>query len=313
MKEFFAFPTAASTMAPRVDAIFWTLCVLTLFVVLGLGTVTVYFLVRYRERHDRARRQAYSNRVVEAIWIGTPLLVFVALFAWGAREYVPENDPPPDAMAVFGIAKQWMWKFEHADGRREMNALHVPVGRPVRVTLVSQDVIHSFFVPAFRLKQDVLPGRYTTTWFQASRPGTYRLFCAEYCGTDHSAMLGTVVAMAPEAFARWQSETLGQSSLAYEGRKRFQVLGCTACHGEGASSGAPSLEGLYGRPVDLEDGSRVTADDNYLRTAILEPGAQVVLHYRNVMPSYRGLVDEVALSELVAYVKSLATKEEDLP
>jgi len=208
-------------------------------------------------------------------------------------------------MEIYVVAKQWMWKLQHVDGQREINELHVPVDRDVKLIMTSQDVIHSFFVPAFRLKQDVLPGRYTTLWFHAIRPGTYHLFCAEYCGTQHSGMIGSIVVMNPVDYEAWLSGGGGEGSLASTGQKLFQQLGCGSCHRSDTQGRGPNLVGVFGKPVLLEDGRTVTADENYVRESILNPGAKIAAGFKNIMPSFQGVVNEEQLLSLVAYIKSL--------
>jgi cytochrome c oxidase subunit 2 len=234
--------------------------------------------------------------------------------------YFQERTPPRDATEVYVVAKQWMWKLEHAEGQREINELHVPVGRDVKLIMTSQDVIHSFYIPAFRLKQDVLPGRYTTLWFRATKPGTYHLFCAEYCGTQHSGMVGSIVVQEPAQYEAWMN-TNQNGPLSGTGEQVFAQLGCATCHrsetpGSGtAGSGSPAsdvpsrgptLAGLFGSPVQLQDGRTVTADENYIRESILDPGAKIVNGYKPIMPTFQGLVSEEQLNALVAYVKSLS-------
>ena len=194
---------------------------------------------------------------MEIAWTLTPLAIFLAMFVWAANLYYEHATPPDDAMDVYVVGKQWMWKLQHASGRREINELHVPLGRPVKLVMTSQDVIHDFFVPAFRIKQDVLPGRYTTLWFTATRHGDYHLFCAQYCGTDHSRMIGRVIVMAPAAFAEWLASGNGPPTMAAQGAALFRQYGCSGCHGANATVHAPQLEGLFGRPVQLADGSTV--------------------------------------------------------
>jgi cytochrome c oxidase subunit II len=231
--------------------------------------------------------------------------VFMAIFAWGAAVYFKGRTPPRDSTEVYVVAKQWMWKLEHAEGQREINELHVPVGRDVKLIMTSQDVIHSFYVPAFRMKQDVLPGRYTVEWFRATKPGTYHLFCAEYCGTQHSGMIGSIIVMEPAQFEAWMS---GGSTgpLSATGEKIFAELGCATCHRADSQGRGPNLQGVFGKPVLLEDGRTVSADENYVRESILDPGAKIVSGFKPVMPTFQGLVSEEQLNALVAYVKSLS-------
>ena len=229
----------------------------------------------------------------------------MAIFFWGAVVYFKGRTPPRDSTEVYVVAKQWMWKLEHAEGQREINELHVPVGRDVKLIMTSQDVIHSFFVPAFRMKQDVLPGRYTVVWFRAIKPGTYHLFCAEYCGTQHSGMIGSIVVMDPAQYEAWMN---GGSTgpLSATGEKIFAELGCATCHRSDTQGRGPNLQGVFGKPVLLEDGRTVIADENYVRESILDPGAKIVNGFKPVMPTFQGLVSEEQLNALVAFVKSLS-------
>jgi len=238
-------------------------------------------------------------------WSIIPLGVFLAIFFWGAVVYFKSRTPPRDSTEVYVVAKQWMWKMEHAEGQREINELHVPVDRDIKLIMTSQDVIHSFFVPAFRMKQDVLPGRYTVAWFRAIKPGTYHLFCTQYCGTQHSGMIGSIVVMEPAQYEAWMS---GGSTgpLSATGEKIFAELGCATCHRSDTQGRGPNLQGVFGKPVLLEDGRMVNADENYVRESILDPGAKVVKGFKPIMPTFQGIVSEEQLNALVAYVKSLS-------
>ena len=219
--------------------------------------------------------------------------------------YFKERTAPRGATQIYVVAKQWMWKLQHEEGQREINELHVPVGRDVEMIMTSQDVIHSFYVPAFRIKQDVLPGRYTTLWFRPTRSGTYHLFCAEYCGTQHSGMIGQVVVLEPAQYESWLSGGLASGSLASSGQSIFQQLGCATCHRSDTQGRGPNLIGLFGKPVQLEDGRAVTADENYIRESILNPSAKIVSGFKPIMPVFQGLVSEEQLNALIAYIKSL--------
>jgi len=230
----------------------------------------------------------------------------MVMFAWGANIFFKESRPPKDAMQIYVVAKQWMWKLQHMEGQREINELHIPVGRPVKLTMTSEDAIHSFFVPAFRTKQDVVPGRYSTTWFTATKPGKYHLFCAEYCGTKHSGMTGWIYAMEPQDYQAWLSGGRSFGSLAENGEKLFQDLACGNCHKADGSGRCPSLVGLYGRSVQLADGRYVNADEAYLRESILQPNAKIVAGYQPLMPTFQGQVTEEGVLELIEYIKSLA-------
>jgi cytochrome c oxidase subunit 2 len=307
MGRFHLWPVAASSNAHEVDLLFLGLLVVTGFTALLVTVLLVGFAVRYRRNSDADR----SDRVKktwrwEISWTLATFVAFMALFFWGADLYLRLFRPPPDTLDVFVVAKQWMWHVQHLGGQREINELHVPVGRKVRLVLTSQDVIHSFFVPAFRIKHDVLPGRYQSLWFEATKPGTYRLECAEYCGTDQAAMGGRVIALAPAAFEEWLAREAPADTLAQEGAKLFRSLGCSGCHGPGGTVRAPPLEGLYGRPVPLADGRVVRADERYIRDSILTPRAEVAAGYSPIMPSFAGKVGEDELVKLVAYIRSLA-------
>jgi cytochrome c oxidase subunit 2 len=299
------FPVAASTSADGVDALFVFLLAASAIVTLGIFLALTIFVVRFRRRPgNEVARQIAGNVKLELTWTAIPLCLAMIPFVWGARLYFDLSSPPDDAINVYVVARQWMWKAEHPDGQAEIDELHVPVGQPVRLTLVSQDVIHSFFVPAFRVKMDVLPGRYTTTWFQVTEPGRYRLECAEYCGTDHAEMLGWIVAMDPADFARWL-DGQGSESLAAQGDHLFQQLGCNGCHRTDTLARAPMLPGLYGQTVRFQDGSQQVADDDYIRRSILEPSAQVVDGWQPIMPTFQGQLSEEQLLALVAYVRSI--------
>jgi cytochrome c oxidase subunit 2 len=229
----------------------------------------------------------------------------MVLFVWGAMVFFHAQRPPRGAIEIYAVGKQWMWKFQHMDGQREINELHVPIGQPVKLTMISQDVIHSFFVPAFRVKQDVLPGRYTTVWFQATRTGRYHLFCAEYCGTQHSGMIGSVVVMEPAQYQAWLSGGGGEGSLAQSGEKLFQDLACNTCHRSDSGARGPDLAGIFGSQVTLQAGQKLVADEAYIRESILNPQAKLVMGFQPIMPTFQGQVSEEGLMSLVAYIKSL--------
>jgi len=296
-------PDRASTAAGNVDALFIFLLIVCGLMTLLIFATLIYFAARYRHRRGVLAEQIEGSIPLELTWSIIPLLVFMVIFAWGAVVYFKSRTPPRDATEVYVVAKQWMWKLEHAEGQREINELHVPVGRDVKLIMTSQDVIHSFFVPAFRMKQDVLPGRYTVAWFRATKSGTYHLFCAEYCGTQHSGMLGSIVVQEPAQYEAWMNGgTTGP--LSATGEKIFAELGCVTCHRTDTQGRGPTLQGVFGKPVLLEDGRTVAADENYVRESILDPGAKVVKGFKPVMPTFQGLVSEEQLNALVAYVKS---------
>jgi cytochrome c oxidase subunit 2 len=281
---------------------------------LVFGLLFVY-IIKYRAGSPLDRGViAQKTWRLESAWTVATLLVFFALFVWGADLYVRLFQPPRRALKIYVIGKQWMWKVEHAGGQREINTLHLPVGTPVELVMTSEDVIHDFSVPAFRIKHDVLPGRYETLWFTAIRPGTYSLYCTQFCGLDHSKMTGNVVVLSPPAFQVWLAQNRGPDTLAADGRTLFMRYGCSGCHGgNGAGAGgaqstvrAPSLEGLYGAPVPLADGTMVVADDRYLHDSIVEPDRQIVAGYAPIMPSFAGQIGEEDLLKVIAYIRSLA-------
>ena len=298
-------PERASTAAGNVDALFIFLLIVSGLMTLLIFVAVVYFAARYRHRDGVQAEQIEGSIPLELTWSIIPLGVFMVIFAWGAVVYFKSRTPPRDSTEVYVVAKQWMWKLQHAEGQREINELHVPVGRDVKLIMTSQDVIHSFFVPAFRMKQDVVPGRYTVAWFHATKVGTYHLFCTQYCGTQHSGMIGSIVVMDPAQYEAWMNGG-NTGPLSATGEKVFAELGCATCHRSDTQGRGPNLAGLFGRPVQLEDGRMVTADENYVRESILDPGAKVVKGFKPVMPTFQGLVSEEQLNALVAYVKSMA-------
>jgi cytochrome c oxidase subunit 2 len=305
LNNFPLWPEQASTMARNVDALYIFLLIVTGMMTLLIFFCLVYFAARFRYRPGVRAEQIEGSTPLEITWSAIPFAVFMVIFAWGAVVYFKERTPPDDSTEVYVVAKQWMWKLEHAEGQREINELHVPVGRDVKLIMTSQDVIHSFFVPAFRIKQDVLPGRYTVEWFRATKPGVYHLFCAEYCGTQHSGMVGDIVVQEPAQYEAWMN---GGSSgpLSATGEKIFAELGCATCHRTDTQGRGPNLQGVFGKPVQLEDGRTVNADENYLRECILDPGAKRVKGFQPIMPTFQGLVTEEQVNALVAYIKSIS-------
>src|SRR6202158_2136121 len=296
-------PARASTTAGSVDTLFIFLVILSAMVSVAIFAAIVLFAVRYRKRRGVVAEQIEGSTALEITWSIIPLGIFAVISLWGAIIYFKERTPPRGATEVYVVAKQWMWKLQHEEGQREINELHVPVGRDAKMILTSQDVIHSFFIPAFRIKQDVLPGRYTTLWFKATKPGRYHLFCAEYCGTNHSGMGGDIVVMEPQDYAQWMAG--GPSAPLQEtGKQLFTQLGCATCHRFDVQGRGPNLTGIYNKPVLLEDGRTVIADENYVRESILNPTAKIVSGFKPVMPTFQGIVSDEQLNALVAYVKS---------
>ncbi len=304
-ENFPLFPESASTLSGRVDALYIFLVAVSLFFSLLIAGLIIYFAIKYRRRSAQdSPKEIHGSLALELTWSIIPLGIAMVIFVWGASIYFSMRRPPESAMDVYVVGKQWMWKFQHTSGRREINELHIPVGRPVKLTMASEDVIHSFFVPAFRVKQDVVPGYYRTMWFQATKPGKYKLFCAEYCGTKHAGMTGQIVVVEPGEFQTWLSGGSGLSVVA-SGEKLFQDLGCVTCHKLEPTGRGPVLHGLFGKEVQLQSGETVVADENYLRESILNPQAKMLSGYQPIMPTYQGLITEEGLLQIVAYIKSL--------
>src|SRR5579863_134047 len=303
------FPDQASTFAPEVDHLLYYLLVVAVFFTLLIFGAIFYFAVRYRRRSDQELPHVHhTGYVLEIVWSVIPFGLTMVMFTWGASIYMKESRPPANALQINVVGKQWMWKLQHMEGQREINELHVPLGRPVRLTMTSEDVIHSFFVPDFRVKQDVVPGRYSTLWFKPTKTGTFHLFCAEYCGTKHSGMIGWIYVMEPDDYARWLSGGIPGGTLAENGQKLFSDLACTNCHHADGSGRGPTLVNVFGRPVKLADGRTVTADEAYIRESILQPNAKVVAGYQPDMPTFQGLVTEEGVLSLIEYIKSIGPK-----
>jgi len=308
------FPTQASTMAAKVDALYFFLVAVSAFFVIVIATLIVFLGIRYRRRaRSEVGGKVVPSLALELTWTVIPLALGLVMFAWGAMVYFAQATPPPETLDVYVTGKQWMWKFQHPDGRREINELHVPAGKAVRITGTSEDVIHSLFVPAFRVKADMIPGRYTTMWFNATKPGRYHLFCAEYCGTKHSAMTGAIVVMDPTEYQAWRSGGVAEGSLASQGLKIFQDMSCATCHRPDGEGRGPNLEGLFGSQVELADGSATTGNEAYIREAILSPSAKVVAGFQPLMPTFQGLLTEEQVIALIEYVKSLKGRPQQTP
>ncbi len=300
------FPETASTMASRVDALYFFLIAVAVFFSLLIAGLIVFYAIRFKRRTPTSVGTAiHGGLVLELTWSIVPFFITMVIFVWGASVFFAMARPPNATVDIYVVGKQWMWKFQHLDGQREINELHVPVGRPVRLIMTSEDVIHDVFVPAFRIKADVLPGRYTSIWFQPTKPGRYHLFCAEYCGTRHSGMTGEVVVMDPTEYQTWLSGGGPEGSLAEGGAKLFASLACNTCHRPDAHGRGPVLEGLFGKTVTLQSGETATVDEAYVRESILNPAAKVAAGFQPIMPTFQGLVTEEQLLELIEYVKSL--------
>lgn len=310
MNRFHLFMPEASSLARPIDALFWSMLALCAAVAVGVFAAIIFFCIRYRRGSNADRTDAHRQSLgIELTWTLVPFALFIGVFLWSLVLFAQARTPPANAQTLYIVAKQWMWKVQHPAGQREINTLHVPLGQPVRLTMTSQDVIHSFYIPAFRVKQDVLPGRYTQLWFTATKLGNFPLTCAEYCGLDHSRMGGTVVVNTPADYSAWLAGHQTGTTLAARGATVFRHAGCSGCHGSNASVHAPDLGGLYGRTVHLSDGSSVTADDRYLHDSILLPRSRVVAGYAPIMPAYSGQLSEEDVIALIHYIKSLAPAE----
>lgn len=304
------FPEQASTMADRVDTLVFFLIGVSVFFATLICILIISFAIKYRRRSEDERPPAVRSDIrLEIFWTVVPLGLTLIMFVWGTKLYFTTFTPPANSLEISVVAKQWMWKAQHPEGQREINELHIPIGRPVKLILTSQDVIHDFSVPAFRVKRDVVPGRYTTVWFEANKTGEYHLFCDQYCGTQHAGMIGSVVVMKQAEYQTWLGGQTTGISAAAAGERLFQQLACNTCHGESATSRGPSLVGLFGRTVKLEGEGSVTADEGYIRESILNPQAKIVAGYRPIMPTFKGLITEDGILEIVAYLKSLAREE----
>jgi cytochrome c oxidase subunit 2 len=310
MKDFPLFPEAASTIAGSVDNVYFLLIAVSAFFSILIFALIFYFAIRYRRRRaDEIPKPMHGSLRLELFWSITPGIIALGIFALGTAIYFRNAESPPGAMEIYVVGKQWMWKLQHPEGHREINELHVPVGQPIKLTMATEDVIHSFFVPAFRVKMDVIPGRYTSLWFQPTKPGKYHLFCAEYCGTQHSAMKGWVYVMEPVDYENWLSGAAVGETMAETGRKLFERLGCQTCHRADLPGRGPVLEGLFGTPVRLQNGEQVVADEAYIRESILQPAAKIAGGYRTQMPTFQGQITEEGLLQIVAYIKSLGPVE----
>jgi cytochrome c oxidase subunit 2 len=311
VQDFPLWPEQASTVAGQMDALFIFMCVVTGIVSILIFVLIFVLAIKYRRRPDNELAEEQEPpKILEAAWIIIPFFIFMGMFTWGAWMYFRLARVPDNALDIYATGKQWMWKFQHPSGQREINTLHIPVNRPVRVTMASEDVIHSLFVPAFRTKTDVLPNRYRTMWFQATKTGRFHIFCAEYCGTLHSGMIGWVEVMEPTEYQRWLAGGI-EGSLASQGEKMFQKYACNTCHTNDATARGPVLAGLYGTDVMLSDNTVARVDENYIRESILNPQAKIVKGFAqpSIMPTFQGQVNEEDLLKLLAYLQSLGTQK----
>ena len=304
------FPEAASSIAERVDALYFFLLGVSGFFSVLIAGLIVFFAVKFHRRQPGAvGASIHGGLLLEVTWTVIPLLITMVIFGWGASVFFAMTHPPDDTLNIYVVGKQWMWKFQHLDGQREINELHIPVGRNIRLIATSEDVIHDVFVPAFRVKADVIPGRYVTLWFRPTKAGRYHLFCAEYCGTKHSGMTGEVIVMEPPDYQAWLSGGVQGGSMADAGQKLFVDLACNTCHRPDAQGRGPVLDGLLGKTVALQSGGTVVVDEAYLRESILNPSAKITNGYQPIMPTFQGLVSEEQLLQLIEYVKSLQAQK----
>jgi cytochrome c oxidase subunit 2 len=302
------FPEQASTFAWQVDYLYFYLVGITVFFTVGIVTAITIFAIQYREKEKFAvPDEIHGSIPLELFWSFIPFVISMTIFLGGAMVYYKQYKIPADTTEIFVVGKQWMWKIQHRTGQREINELHVPVDTKIKLTMTTEDVLHDFFIPAFRTKADVVPGRYTTMWFEATKPGKYRLFCAEYCGLNHAGMGGWVYVMEKDDFANWLSGNESDMTPVQAGEDLFNnKLGCASCHAGGANQRGAKLENIFGKEVKFVDGSSQIVDDDYLRNSILNPSGQIVEGYQPIMPTFKGQVTEEQLVSLIAYIKSLS-------
>ena len=300
------FPEQASSFAKDVDALYFFIIAVSSFFALLVATLVIVFGIKYHRRHPgEVGARIEGNLVMELLWSVIPTAIAMVMFGWGASVYYHLRRPPEEAMHIYAVGKQWMWKFQHLEGQREINELHIPVGRPIKITVTSEDVLHSLYFPSFRTKIDAIPGRYMELWFEATKVGTYHIFCAEYCGTNHSGMIGSVTVMEPVAYQTWLAGG-GEGSLAERGSALFQQLACDSCHLDSGQGRGPSLKDIFGKPVELADGSKVMVDEVYLRESILNSQAKIVKGFQPLMPTFQGLISEEGLVALIEHLQSMS-------
>lgn len=327
MKSVFSLlPDQASEFARQIDHLYLFISAVSVFFVLLAALLVIVFAVKYRRRPgDKRPEPPHDDSTLEIVAGSGLLVLLMVMFFWGAKLYFQGNQPPKDAMEILVTGKQWMWKLQHPNGKKEINTLHIPVNQAVKLTMTSEDVIHSFYVPAFRVKNDVLPGRYTQVWFQPNIEGTYHLFCAEYCGNEHSRMVGFVQVLSQEGYEKWLLSSGGtaagaaaatgggaaQESPVDAGARLFAEYGCATCHHSEAGALGPNLAGTFGAEQMLMDGTSVIADENYLRESILNSQAKIVAGYAPVMPLFQGMISDEEVTQIIAYIKSLSTAGTD--
>jgi cytochrome c oxidase subunit 2 len=309
MSPFSLTPEQASTLAPRVDQLYWFIIAVTAFFGILVTVLVVYFAVKYRTNDPMAIGARITGSIpLELGWSLIPFLVSLVIFAWAADVFFQIQRPPDQTLEIYATGKRWMWKFQHLDGKAEINTLHVPVGRAVKVTFTSEDVLHSLYFPSFRVKADAIPGRYSTVWFEATKVGEYHIFCAEYCGTQHSGMIGRVTVMEPAAYQAWLSGG-DEGPLSVRGERLFSELACNTCHLADGKGRGPSLVNKFGSTEQLATGATVTVDEGYVRESILSPQVKLVNGYQPLMPTFQGLINEEGVMALIEYVKTLQSSQ----
>ena len=303
------FPEQASTFARDVDALYYFIVAVCTFFGLAVAVSVIYFGIRYHKSHEaEIGARIEGSLPLELMWSVIPTIIAMFMFGWGASVYYHLRKPPAEALQIYAVGKQWMWKFQHMEGQREINELHIPAGRPIKVTISSEDVLHSLYFPSFRTKMDAIPGRYTELWFQADKPGSYHIFCTEYCGTNHSGMIGTVTVLDPAQYQAWLQGGGEGGTLSERGARQFTSLACDSCHLDSGRGRGPSLKDIVGTTVELEGGSSATVDDAYLRESILNSQAKIVKGFQPLMPTFQGLISEENLIALIEHVKSLSPR-----
>lgn len=308
--DFPLFPEQASSFALKVDGIYFATVLLCVFFAALVSVLVVVFAIKYRRKSpDEVPRQIAGHIGLELFWTSIPLVLALGMFVWSAVLYFHMTTPPANTLEMYVVGKQWMWKLQHPEGKREINELHVPLGQAVRLTMTSEDVLHSFYIPAFRVKKDVLPGRYTSLWFEATKLGSYHLFCAEYCGTEHSRMIGTIHVMEPQDYQNWLTGGVANEPMEVTGGRLFEQYACHTCHKDDGKGRGPSLVGVYGKSVGLEGGGAAVVNEAYIRESILNPAAKLVAGYKPIMPTFKGQISEEGVMQLIAYIKSLKAPE----
>ena len=307
LTNFALYPPEASKIAPQMDALYFFMVLVSLIGLTIVILLVTSFSILYSKKRHPVAVQIEGSTLLEATWTIIPLGLFLIMFVWGALIYFRVYTPPANAMNIYVVGKQWMWKAEHPGGQHEINSLHIPVDRPIQLTLISQDVFHSFSIPAFRVKREAIPGRYTSVWFEATTPGTYHLFCTQYCGTNHSAMIGDIVVLSQDDYKKWLGGSTSGMSLAQNGERLFASLSCNACHNGRADARGPSLADVYGSKLTLANGQTTNVDEAYLRDAILNPSDHITQGYAPIMPTYQGQISEDGVIALVEYIKNLSS------